>query len=444
MAAAYDLQPSNSQTVGAVAQQPPNQDAVLWARLNELLQRSEDDKVDIVRLESQAQGLDAGDNERPRTARAHTGQARDRTDGTTAGAISGGGLLNFKKSWLYANSRLPPGMLPFKAYLSTWALISRAAKASLDVYERPGRMQMDGYFNADPRNDTKAHSFRVQEVDDRKLLVCAIRGSTFNLFDWKRNFGFAPKEPTGFLDDEGNGCHEGYLRIARSMIKIVAKQLRQLIEQDPSWDSSYLLFTGHSAGGAVASLLYMHMLSKTISSDLTELAGLFKRIHCITFGVPPLTLLPLQTPSGKGRNKNIFLSFASEGDLIVRVDWEYIKSLAKLIAAPAPRLEQSGGRQQGCRQKKTQDQTAPHPPKWPVPPSSLSTAGRLVLLREAPILNPSSKQTGNQRPKLEAVQLTDDQLRGTIFGDPAMHPMTLYKRRIDELMIAAVTGAEVG
>ncbi len=42
------------------------------------------------------------------------------------------------------------------------------------------------------------------------------------------------------------------------MVKPVAQRLRQLLEEDPSRASSSLLITGHSAGGAVASLLYMH------------------------------------------------------------------------------------------------------------------------------------------------------------------------------------------
>lgn len=41
---------------------------------------------------------------------------------------------------------------------------------------------------------------------------------------------------------------------------------------------------------------------------------------------------------------------------------------------------------------------------------------------------------------IEAVQVTDEELRDVIFGDPAMHPMQLYKKRIDELALAAVTG----
>ena len=44
----------------------------------------------------------------------------------------------------------------------------------------------------------------------------------------------------------------------------------------------------------------------------------------------------------------------------------------------------------------------------------------------------------------QAVQLTDEELRSVVFGDPAMHSMALYKQRIDALMFAAVSGEVPG
>ena len=52
------------------------------------------------------------------------------------------------------------------------------------------------------------------------------------------------------------------------MIKPVAARIRALLEEDPSRTSGSLLLTGHSAGGAVASLLYAHMLSRAVVSEL--------------------------------------------------------------------------------------------------------------------------------------------------------------------------------
>ncbi|KAK5136099.1 hypothetical protein LTR08_004149 [Meristemomyces frigidus] len=292
-----------------------------------------------------------------------------------------------------------------------------------------------------------------QLIDDRKLVVVAIRGSQWNKPDWTMNFRLAPTAPLGFLDDPGNACHGGFLEAARAMVEPIAAQLWRLIEADPSLVKSSLLFTGHSAGGAVASLLHSHMLARTVDSALTDLASGFKRIHCVTFGTPPLSLLPLQ--AAKTTENNMFLSFANEGDPIVRADKAYFTftSLVKLYTAPAPNTRPPL-RQRMSRQKMVSGgpstANATRATKWPVPDAAFSNAGRLVLLREKPA----------DRKNIEAVQLTDDDLRGVVpgafrgvipsdrrgvvFGDFAMHGMLLYKKRVDELAFAALSGREAG
>nr|OQO16354.1 hypothetical protein B0A51_16048 [Rachicladosporium sp. CCFEE 5018] len=44
-------------------------------------------------------------------------------------------LVNFKKTWMYSNSRLPPYQYPFRAYFETWRVICMAARASAQVYQ---------------------------------------------------------------------------------------------------------------------------------------------------------------------------------------------------------------------------------------------------------------------------------------------------------------------
>ncbi|KAF2765856.1 alpha/beta-hydrolase, partial [Teratosphaeria nubilosa] len=343
----------------------------------------------------------------------------------------------FNKTWMYQNSRLPPGMVPFNVYLPTWTLICRAVQASMDVYTRPPKSQRQQYLDADPRRGIKATIIKSQPVDDRKLLIVAIRGSQWKLVDWTVNVAASPSPPEGFLDDEGNACHAGFLAIAKAMVPAVAAQLRRLVQEEPEWITSSMLFTGHSAGGAVASLLYLHMLSSQ-TSELTALAGVFKRVHCVTFGAPPVSLLPLQVPAGRAHQKNQFLSFVNEGDPVVRADRPYVMSLIKLLAEPAPSANGSRPSRlraklscQALKSRGSPQQVSLVRPTWPVPEATMSTAGRLVLLRE---------KAGSEHGAIEAVQLTDGQLRDFIFGDLTKHYMTMYKERLDELAFAAVTG----
>jgi len=131
-------------------------------------------------------------------------------------------------------------------------------------------------------------------------------------------------------------CHSGFLAVARKMIKPVATRLRSLLEEDPSRSNCSLIMTGHSAGGAVAILLYAHLMASAegLKSELNVLTGCkcpmgelkyvdpdnngynkgFKRIHCITFGAPPVSLLPIVKSNNPRYRKSLFLSFINEGD----------------------------------------------------------------------------------------------------------------------------------
>lgn len=364
------------------------------------------------------------------------GERSVRRDDST-GRKSRPGLINYGKTWMFANSRLPPHQPPYKAFFETWRLICRAARASSQVYERPKGDQREHFVAADRRHRTKAMVLKSTPLDDQNLIIFSIRGSQINYTDWDINLHPAPAAPEGFLDDGTNACHSGFLKVAKAMVAPVAARLRQLLEQDPSRCASSLLITGHSAGGAVASLLYMHMLATTVESELNVLTGCFKRVHCITFGVPPVSFLPLERPSHMRANKSLFLSFANEGDLVVRADKAYLLSLAKILAGSKgsngdskPSLAKKASHAV-LKSAKSEKETS-RAPYWPVPEAPLSNAGRLVILREKP---------GSSRSNsVEAVTTSDEKLRDVVFGDPAMHSMALYQQRVEALAFAAMLG----
>jgi len=251
------------------------------------------------------------------------------------------------------------------------------------------------------------------------------------------------------------------------MLLPVAARLRNLLQEDPGRAKCSLLITGHSAGGAVAALLYSHMLSTSpnAQSELNILTGCFKRIHCVTFGAPPVSLLPLTRPSDSSLRKSIFLSFINEGDPVPRADKDYVRSLLELYSTPAPDnscsiketltpfVSSFGGKSGSSlavnkirpNPKKSQSYPPPSvPPLWPVPESTLSNAGRLVLLRsvERYEKSPSKKKRVQERMDegVVAQMVSDDLLRGVIWGDPICHMMRLYARRIEVLATNAVMG----
>ena len=275
---------------------------------------------------------------------------------------------------------------------------------------------------------------------------------------------------TVFQDDPGNFCHAGFLTVAKKMVKPVAARLRHLLEEDPSRSKYSLLITGHSAGGAVASLLYSHMLSTSpeAESELNILTGCFRRIHCVTFGAPPVSLLPLAKPPNPLLRKSLFLAFVNEGDPVPRADKTYVRSLLDLYSTPAPgqscldsvtpqRLQplvsSLGGKSSSSltvnkiHPAPKKSKTAPIPgqaPIWRVPEAALSNAGRLVLLRSVELYESRSNGKKQVQERMNegvvAQMVSDELLRGVIWGDPVCHMMRLYARRIEILATNAVTG----
>jgi hypothetical protein len=373
----------------------------------------------------------------------------------------------FSKVEFYANSRLPDNLTPFAVYVPTWPLLCLAAQYSQAVYEKPRGAESEAHVSPSWRTGAKAMCIKSVPMDHMNTIVFAIRG-TSSFMDWAVNFKTAPVSPKGLLEDEGNLCHAGFLDVARRMVKPVAARLRQLLHEDPGRSRYSLLITGHSAGGAVASLLYSHMLaqSRDTRSELNELTARFRRVHCVTFGTPPLSLLPLQKPNRPELRNSLFLSFVNEGDPVVRADKAYVKSLLELLAAPPPESQTSDPSQSKSSRDAKESKSRRSPelktksskvgsgspplpaskPVWPVPPAALSNAGRLVVLRSArnSLSNSgSAKDHRTVRDRLAegvtASFCSEEQLRGVIWGDPVSHVMGLYAGRVEALAVHYVT-----
>jgi hypothetical protein len=341
-----------------------------------------------------------------------------------------------KKAALFKNSRLPPHLPLSNTSLPTWSMICRAGQASQDCYDSEIFTRRGVYTPADTSKDIKAMIIDDQHIDESRLVIVSIRGTQFQcLADWSVNKAANPVKPTGFLDDEENACHAGFLQVAKAMINQIATKLLQLpaLSESPS-----LLFTGHSAGGAVAAMLYSHMLSTTVTSVLTSLACQFSSINCVTFGAPPLSLTPLPR---REHGAGVFLAFANEGDPVLRLsNAAYVKSLAKLMTTSPPSSVTSVAppvkvvrHSRGTRViRQTLPAAPPTPweelPLWPTPPAPLTNAGDVILLRD--------RESGSA----VASRVTPEELKDVIFADLAQHTVEMYMRRIKDVAFSAMMG----
>jgi Lipase (class 3) len=215
------------------------------------------------------------------------------------------------------------------------------------------------------------------------------------------------------------------------MVRPVAERLRTMLAENPSRSTCSLLITGHSAGGAVAQLLYAHMLSK-VDSELSYLTGFFKRVHCVTFGTPPVALLPLTIPKSLQNRKSLFFSFVNEGDPVSRADPVIVRSLLKLYASASPSMEPLPGQPfQWTKPSTWAAESYARGPTWKIPNATFSLAARVIVLRP--------KYDGAGLDDIEAVTANDEMLRDAVFGDPACHTMSMYSKRIEILATRAVT-----
>ena len=139
------------------------------------------------------------------------------------------------------------------------------------------------------------------------------------------------------------------------------------------------------------------------------------------------------------------MSFINEGDPVPRADKAYIRSLLNLYASPAPGTKCVTPSKpplkpalKPCKRPKPKRSTsapaAPvNAPVWKLPPGTLSNAGRLIVLR-----GPQNVGVDGQTD-VKAEITTDQELRTVVFGDPVMHMMKVYAKRIEVLATKAVT-----
>ncbi|KAK0710602.1 Alpha/Beta hydrolase protein [Lasiosphaeris hirsuta] len=164
-------------------------------------------------------------------------------------------------------------------------------------------------------------------------VIISVRGSA-TFVDWITNFNGDAIE-AGFVSQTGSRpntskAHAGLLRCAEklepnisSIIQGYASGLETSNQRRPR-----IILTGHSAGGGVAALLYLHYLRHGKDFGGTE-------IHCITFAAPPVIA------GDEDELKPGFISVINEGDPVPRMDKNYITSLTDLYQVG--RTPTSGG-----------------------------------------------------------------------------------------------------
>ncbi|KAF5721166.1 alpha beta-hydrolase [Fusarium mundagurra] len=222
-------------------------------------------------------------------------------------------------------------------------LISAAWKCARGTYDLEGTMADTTYctFRRDQVVDSsfagtvKLITSTVIEAkagspatDSLPVLVLAIRGSASKM-DHIVNANAQPRTTDSFIGCLGDlKAHSGFLNSARALESIVTNLINKYLESLPetSKKKPHILFTGHSAGGAVSQLLYLRHMS---NQDLNQSA----RFSCVTFGAPPCLTQQVDFGMFQPSRGTVCINVINEFDVVTRADKPYILSLVDVARA---------------------------------------------------------------------------------------------------------------
>lgn len=298
------------------------------------------------------------------------------------------------------------GATEFQRSPEEWRLIWLAATASKEVYEDLDKVVAASKLEPKKLSNLKSTTIFIDESHGRRVLVVSIRGSA-TIRDWMVNANGAPRQSTKILDGSFS-WHRGLLVVAEAMQDTIATEISKMPDVGIVDE---LLFTGHSAGGAIAQIFYA--MSMTPDTKLWTTALGFNRVYCITFGCPPVATGRIRQSQLARFQSGLFLNIINEGDPVPLSQESYVRSLLELYALSEDDLEER------------------YPKGFCVPEPAFRMSGCCVVLQDVEPDNVAA--TGWQALTAQA-----DVVEKKLFGNPLVHNMGHYLERVEEL------GVQVG
>ncbi|KAM0348618.1 hypothetical protein ACHAPU_004053 [Fusarium lateritium] len=278
----------------------------------------------------------------------------------------------------------------------------------------------------------------TREINDLlPVLVIAIRGSASKM-DHIVNANSRPQRTEGYiLGTEGLNAHSGFLNSALALDSIVAEMIsKYMLESNAaSKQKPHVLFTGHSAGGAVSQLLYLHHISQP---NLSQSAN----FSCITFGAPPCLTSPISLSLYQPSGRTLCVNIINEFDVVTRADKPYILALVDIARTmlnlpPKNDVPERATDQEtvdaALEATKNEESKLSHklkglnikaPKTWRIPqPLYHHFGSRVVLLMRL--------VEGDMN--LKAVEVTPSEFQKLLFCRVAVHGRKRYEERIMEL-----------
>ncbi|KAI9866048.1 MAG: hypothetical protein M1813_002015 [Trichoglossum hirsutum] len=233
----------------------------------------------------------------------------------------------------YANSKANADADTWKCTQSEATIVELAWKSSAAVYE-PVTSLVDSSFvfeelvslspslGGSVKKSTMAivsqnPSSNAAENLYLPMLVVAVRGMKSKVDMMEEHAGGSKLTSVDEVE-----AHAGFLMGAESLMPQINKVLEKLVRDR---NVKHVLFTGHSAGGSVASLLWLKLLCLGAKNYPTLY------FSTITFGAAAV-IRPADTISKipENANRGMQLLFVNEFDIVSRADTKYVVSLVDL------------------------------------------------------------------------------------------------------------------
>ncbi|KAL2127129.1 hypothetical protein VTI74DRAFT_11270 [Chaetomium olivicolor] len=278
-------------------------------------------------------------------------------------------------------------------------------------------------------------------------LVVAIRGSA-SMVDHMVNANARPRDANHFIDptsprSAGVQAHSGFLNSAQALDEAISQRIQNYIEQSALIKRAsppHILFTGHSAGGAVASLMYLRQ--KSLSAGTRKPT----RFSCITFGAPPCVEGLSGEDNDRTADGSLCLNLVNEFDFVSRAQPPYILCMVNLLRSrygqpllvrdsrsvlPDLSPKRTEQPKSGAAEPHTEEPHATHEHDrleqenfWPLSKPLYSHVGRIVILLT---------RIEVDRLELKAVEVPTTTFAQLLFCRLAVHHRVSYAERIRQL-----------
>ncbi|UKZ88667.1 uncharacterized protein TrAFT101_004411 [Trichoderma asperellum] len=161
-------------------------------------------------------------------------------------------------------------------HTDNWDIIKKAIDYSVEAYNRNAATENDLFIKPTSSiRHIKAAIIEVVTLNGTPLIIVAIRGS-LSLDDWLLNVNGNLAQSSSKILDSTSKYHRGFLRSFEDSEDEIAKGINEIKTKNS--EARRLLFTGHSAGGALAQLYY--------NSSKNENSPIDNAIKGIYFTIP--------------------------------------------------------------------------------------------------------------------------------------------------------------